>query len=388
MSYTRLNLKAAAFDSTVQANIGSALTINDIMNRAVRIVGNDVDLRSVKRRTTISPGLFDDVYSYPYPTDGKNNGVIDVAPRVNRRRDSDWYNTTPEEFDRRKLTSEYVLALDESDLNKRLLISLRVDDDSLSISTLDSLTSGGGTWEAFGDAEDVAADADNYVNGYGSIRFDINGDGGTTAGIQNTALDEFDFDDYVTNSRSVFVWAFITSATDITNYKLRVGSGSSAYYEMTTTTTHEGLAFSAGWNLLRFDFGSATPSGSPDATAGTFAALYMTKETGKVSEDNYRFDWLIMRGGVVHDLSYYSKYGWRSTAGVWKENSDADTDIVNADTDEIDIIAQKVRELAAKELRQWNVAKIAAEDYKVMLEGYRLAHPSEALLITTTYYYT
>jgi hypothetical protein len=79
---------------------------------------------------------------------------------------------------------EYNLAaIRESDFVKKLLLNVNVDDDSLSVSMLDSLEAGGGTWQAFGDAQNVTADADDFIMGSGSIKFGINGAGGTTAGI-------------------------------------------------------------------------------------------------------------------------------------------------------------------------------------------------------------
>lgn len=81
MIYTRTNLKDQVFDSTSQANIGSAITVNDLLNRVVRRVYGDVDLRTAKRKTQISPGLFKDVFTYPWPSDAKGLGLIDVDPR-------------------------------------------------------------------------------------------------------------------------------------------------------------------------------------------------------------------------------------------------------------------------------------------------------------------
>jgi len=389
-SYTRTNLKDQVFDSTSQANIGSAITLNDLLNRVVRRVYGDVDLRSAKRKTTVSPGLFNDVFTYSWPTDGKGLGFIDLQPQINRPKDLEWELTTPEEFDRRKVydrgQGRELVAIRENDFVKKLLASLQVSDDSLSISTLDSLTAGGGTWEAFGDAENVTADADDYVMGSGSIKFGISGAGGTTAGIKNESLDEFDFSDYVDNNRSVFYLAKITSTTNITNYKIRIGSSASNYYEITATVTQEGIAFQNGWNLLRFDFSSKTTTGTPDAEAGTYVAIYMTKAVGKINETDYRFDHIIMRGGIIHDLYYYTKYGWQSNTGTYKENSSADTDYVNADTDEIELFTYAGKVEAALELRHFNLADSWETRYEKKVAAYQLKYPSEAKLLTQIIY--
>lgn len=305
---------------------------------------------------------------------------------MNRRSDFELYLTTPEEFQRRKSVEFNLAAIRESDFVKKLLLDVCVDDDSLSVSTLDSLAAGGGTWQAFGDAENVTADADGFVMGSGSIKFGINAAGGTTAGIYNNSLDAFDFSDYVDNNRSIFYFAKITSTTNITNYKIRIGSSASNYYEITATVTQEGAAFQSGWNLLRFDFSAKTTTGTPDATAGTYVAIYMTKAVGKVSETDYRFDHIIMRGGVIHDLYYYTKYGWQSNTGTYKENSTADTDYVNADTDELELFTYAGKVEAALELRHFNLAEGWEKRYQNKKAEYQLKNPSEAKLLTQIIY--
>lgn len=388
MIYTQTNFKDNVFDSTLDADISSALNTQNLMNRAVRFVIGDLDLRSTKRKTQVSPGLFEDVYTYTWPTDAKALGFIDLEPQVNRPKDLEWELTTPEEFDRRKVydrsQSRELVAIRESDGTKKLLASLEVDDDSLVVSTLDDLTAGGGDWEAFGDATSVVADSDNYVAGAGSIKFDISSAGGTTAGIVNDELDEFDFSDYIDNNRSIFAWAYINSTTNLTNFILRVGSSAAAYYSITVTTSHEG-SFTTGWNLLRFDFANKSTTGSPDSEAGTYVALYMTKDAAK-TDDGYRFDNIVMRGGTIHDLYYYSKYGWQTSAAVWIENSTTTTDLLNADTDEFDLFTLKGKQLAAEEMKDWTSADRWKAQYNDKKAEYQLKNPSEAKLLTQVIY--
>lgn len=366
-----------------QADLKSTL---NTANQAVREVLARLDLRGTKRKTTVSPGLFDDVFSYAWPTDAKDQAFIDLNPQVNRTRMYDWELITPEEFYRRSYESSLIVAVNSNDSVSRLLASIKgQNDDSVSISTLDSLTAGGGTWQAFGDAENVVADADNYVMSNGSIKFDISSAGGTTAGIYNDSLDTIDISDYVDNNRSIFYFAYITSPTNITNYKIRIGSSASAYYEMTATATQENIAFHVGWNLLRFDFASKTTTGTPVDTAVDYCAIYMTKAGAKVSETAYRFDHIIMRGGVIHDLYYYSQYGWQTSAGVWIENSTTTTDLLNMDTEEYQIALDKFSELASDELGDEKAADKYAKKFEAKARAYELKNPSEAKILITGY---
>jgi len=384
-SYDYTEIRDAAIDSTLYSDISSYVTLRTIINDAVRFVFGDVDLRTAKRKAAASPNLFNDVYDYTCPTDLKGISLIDVVPQINRSKDSDIELTTPEQFDRRKTLDRMMVAFSEDSFTRKLRISMDIDDDQLLVSELDSLTSGGGTWVLFGDGTNLTQDLDNFVKGGGSINWDISAAGGTTAGIQNTDLDDFDLTDYL-SAGSIFVWVYITDKTDVTNFIIRIGSSTSNYYTRTITTTNEGTAFVDGWNLLRFDLASITETGTVDDDACNYVALYMTKDAGKISETDYRFDWLVVKRGKIYEIHYYTKYGWQTSAGVYIENSTADTDLVNADIDELELIKLKVREFLAEASKDYKEADYHRGKYIQKKGEYVIKYPSESKLLTTDYY--
>jgi hypothetical protein len=49
-------------------------------------------------------------------------------------------------------------------------------------------------------------------------------------------------------------------------------------------------------------------TGTPVPTAIDYCALYMTKDSGKISETDYRFNNLIIGNGTSYNVVYYSKY--------------------------------------------------------------------------------
>src|SRR5438045_2921872 len=146
--YTYANLRDQIFDPLVYPNISSAMTILNVINRAVRMTLAEIDLRSTKRKAATAPTLFNDVYDYACPTDLKSLAVIDLQPQVNRTRDFELNLTTPEEFDRRKAYEQNLIAIKDNDFIRKLRASVRLNTNSLILSPLDSLTSGGGTWVA------------------------------------------------------------------------------------------------------------------------------------------------------------------------------------------------------------------------------------------------
>jgi len=354
---------------------------------ASRKVVSELDLRSTKRKSTVAPNLFNEIYQYNCPTDLKGLKVIGIQPQtLDRSRHTD-YKLVPEEFfDQLKQSRSNLISFTDRDMTRKLLASVSVNDKGFTVSPLDDLTTGA-TWSAFGDATNLVADSYDYVKGSGSIKADISAAGGTTFGIQSSDISTFDLTEYKSNG-SAFVWVRITSTTNITNYKLRLGSDSSNYYEMTATTTNEGTAFVAGWNLLRFDFSGKTTTGTPDDDACDYAVIYMTKTTGKVSETDYRFDHIIVKLGQINNLIYYSKYIWQTSSGTWIENPTISTDKINADTEEVDLIIEKSVELVAQSIREYAEDwKIAKENYKELKAEYKRENPSEALRLENDYYF-
>jgi len=365
----------------------SAASLIVALNNAVRKVGNVLDLRSSKRKSSIAPNLFNDIYQYTCPTDLKGKKIIGIQPQKPERSRFNQYILVPEEnFDQLKQTRSDILSFTDRDMVRKLLASVRVNDSGFTVSPLDSLT-GSGTWSLFGDGENLSVDSYNYVKGSGSIKWDISSAGGTTAGIQASDIPTFDLTNYASNG-SAFVWTYITSATNITNYKLRLGSDSSNYYEMTATTTNEGTAFVAGYNLLRFDFSGKSTTGTVDLDACDYAAIYMTKDGAKTSETDYRFDHIIVKLGQINNLIYYSKYLWQTNAGVWIENATTSTDKLNVDTEEYDLIIEKAVEEVAAGIREYAEDwKIANSNFKEMVREYKRQYTSEALPEITDYYF-
>lgn len=396
-SYTQAEL-----NTEVTAIVSGSFTTENFLtvaNRAVRDVLSEVDLRSSIRKSSLSPNLFDDVYEYSAPSDLKGDKIIDIKPQVNRGRYDIWDLITAEEFDRKKQDirvdrygdpikmkgtqwlGENLVSIARDDLVNKLLLSRPIDDEELGIDTLDAIDD----WTGFGDGENITKDADNYVKGSACLNWDINADGGITAGIVNSALDTFDISDYKTNG-SVFAWVYLSDATDVTNFIVRIGSSSLAYYSVTITTNNEGVAFYDGWNLLRFDLGNKATTGSPDDDGCNYVALYMTKDAGKTSETDYRFDNITIRLGDHYNTIYYSRHFWQSSAGVYLEDATTETDVLNCETDEYNLIIGKTCQYMEEHLKNLGEANRHETIYERKKAKYIQENPSRALLLIQGYY--
>lgn len=395
--YTRTQLKNRV-NAGIHGKQGMLIDINETVNEAVReCFGNgfiddvynkkyQLDFRSARRKTALSPNLYNGIFDYICPTDMATQKIIDI-PAQAKRQDGEFFLVPTTDFEMKK--QKGMMAIKDFNGTKVLQVSSNVDDDELLASELDSLSSGssdGSNWLAFGDATNLEQDNDDYIKGNGSIKFDINSDGGTTAGIYHESIESLDMEDYFGGTSSFFIWVKIASTTNLTNYILRFGTNSSNYYSKTVTTQSDGTAFVNGWNLLRFDVSSYSTIGTPTETDIKYFAIYMTKTTGKISENDYKFDWLVLKNGVIHNVEYYTKYGWQSSAGAYKENSTADDDLLVADYDEYQIILQKCIEKAAKEVKEYDIAQDARREFINQAKAYIFANPSHAKIMTSEYY--
>jgi hypothetical protein len=242
-------------------------------------------------------------------------------------------------------------------------------------------------WTAFGDGENLEINSYNYISPNASIEFDISSVGGTTAGIYADNFGTKDLSEYINSDGAVFVNVRLTSATNVTNLKLRLGTSSGAYHEFTANTQNDGTVFQNGWNTVRFSMLSPTTTGAPDTSDIQYVAIYMTKTAGKVSEQGYLINGMTAKRGKHHNIHYYTKYGWKDVSGAYKQNSTTSTDYILADEDEYDIFVAKARMLSAIELDfpEVNVARLGKQ-YSDAVERYKILNPSEEKTIISSYY--
>ena len=381
--YTQSNLQSG-MNRGIQGKQGMLLDPQETMNEAVRLVLNEIRIRSTRRKALLVPNLLNGVFEYVCASDLHASAIIDI-PAQAKRYDGEFTLVPSEQFAREPKAGE--IAIDDFNGVRVLRIMSDTPDKSTSIDPLGVKGNTGDLWQAFGGVDGIATDSDQFIKGSSSVQFNIDATSSTTAGLYKDTLDSIDLTDYLLKAAKIFSYARITSTTGITNFKLRIGTGASNYYEATVTTQNDGTAFANGQNLLAFDLSSLTTVGSPDVADITYVAIFMTKLTSKVSSSGYAFNWLTARKGQYADVKYYSKYGWQSVAGAYKENSTAVDDVLVADTDEFDLFVKKARDIAADEtdLSESQIARIK-KDFDIAKANYELKNPSEDKTVVNTYY--
>lgn len=383
-SFTRSQL-LSRINAGIQGRIGMLVSQEDFANEVVREVLDDIRIRSTRRKSLLVPNLLNGPFQYVAPSDLHGISIIDI-PAQAKRYDGEFNLVPSEQFARRPTPGD--IAIDDYNGVRVLNIYSQTPDSSTSIDPLGVEDSGGGNiWNATTGAENVRTDSDDFVKGSSSVAFDIDASTDTTAGIYKDELPSTDLSEYIGHLATVFVYARIVSTTGITNFKLRLGNSAGVYFESTVTTKFDGTAFSTGWNLLGFSLLNMTEAGSPDDADITYAEIFMTKLTSKVSEDGYAFNWLEARKGQYANTKYYSKYGWQNSSGTYIENSSSGSDVIVADTDEINLFIKKGIALGAREveLPESVIARKDA-DYEKAMNNYKLLNPSEDKTTISVYY--
>lgn len=352
-----------------------------ICNRAIKYVLGDVDLRSAKRSAQLSPNLYANSYEYAAPSDLKGEKIIDIRKQVNRPSNERWLLVDDVDFDRLKSHSYYRVAVRDENFSKLLRIDAIDTSKSKVLHSCESLTANG-TWAATADASNLTLDNDNYITGGGSLNFDM-ASGAATGYIENSGMTAVDLTDY-DEKGSIFVWVFIPDYSDaeadtVTNFILRWGNDSSNYWSRTVTTNNEGVTFYDGWNLLRFDWNGATETGTVAPASIDYLRLTVTKSTSLAADTDWRVDNFVARIGEIYNVVYYTKYGWQNSSGAYIEESSATTDLVVADTEEIQGITFKTAEYAAQELLDYDSVTYFRQEYQDWKKQYEKNFPSEAL---------
>ena len=393
--YTRAQLKAS-INARIHGKIGAITNPNTLCDDVVNEVSG-LYLRTAKRKAPLAPNLFNDIYQYAAPTDIDGGKLIGIQPQsMNRDRNNIWSLVTEEEFDIRKQTDYNLVAFADHTYVRTLLISaFNSNLKELTIAQLQALTgdaTNGTSWSSIGQATNLQTDTYNFIKGSGSIEFDIQ-TGGSTAGIQLSNVNTFDLTQYI-SAGSIFTWAYINNASNITSITLQLGTNSSNYYQMTATTPNDGTTFVNGWNLVRFDMNNKTKIGSPVTITGNFVSLFFNLSSSTVTDTGYRFNWLNAKQGNISNLIYYSASPWENaTTGAYSNFSGDDSDYIVCDQDEWNLFVEKGVEIFGYAARETADAQVAALRYgdpakkTGMSYDYKRNYPTESLMLTSTYYY-
>jgi len=153
---------------------------------------------------------------------------------------------------------------------------------------------GNGTWLAAYDAESIATDATEYLEGSGSIKFNIDVSNGAENYGEIYVPDMATVDLSAYEDIGVFrLWIFLPSVLYITQINLNWGdAGGADGWTNTATTQANGDAFVSGWNQVEFDWDGAGTFGTGDPSAVGYLAVRLTYGAGQTDMTDCRIDYI------------------------------------------------------------------------------------------------
>lgn len=303
--------------------------VTSLANEAVRRIRRKWELPSSKFISQLI--AYQDVTEYPQPDGYKDFAAITYQEVLGDPLSIRY--VTEMDFWRNYPMNNVIVSDRRNGVDRTLLVNLNgsVRLANILLNSCDAYNSNG-TWVAntsTSDAANVATDTLYYRQGYGSVRFDIDVSQSVNdyAEVYNETMTAVNFNDpAVLNTGTFFVWVYLPSATNYTSFTVRWGSSNSDYYENTVTTQFGGNAFVQGWNLLGFDWTTATETGTPDNEAINYTLFRATFPSSFSDQTGLRIDWFVMREKFIADLHYYSDYLIADSSGTPKDTFSSSTD--------------------------------------------------------------
>jgi len=380
--YTVSNLKEDIEGALHGTNLDKVQGINNVIWRAARELLLKIDPKETKRIAALTNPLFDKVNDASLPSDLKGEKIVDIRSQANRVKSDNFTQNMAEEFELYKKNNTY--RIQHNSGTKSLRVSKSLTAGKL-LNECDSETANG-TWAEGTGASNLVVDEIYFITSAASLKFDVGATGGY---IENASMTQVDLIDYI-GQGYLFLWLYIpTSAalSALTSVSLRWGSSDLAYYSKTTTQGHFS-AFQVGWNLVSFDWSSATLTGSPTATAYDYLRVTITTTS---AINDFRVDSIIVKLPSIWEVEYYSKYLFRSSAGVWQEQitSIDDSEIINLDTESYNLLFNKTMHLLAPQVQGEDSQYDAAfyeNEYKNGIKDYTGQYKSDAQRSTGSWY--
>lgn len=361
--------------------------LNGVFNRAARQLLLDVDPQETKRTLEFVNPIFNSVFDYPIAPDVKGNKVIDLLPQVRRLPSDIWSQAYNQAFDVVKSNIFSLANMFTMNFNtgiKTLRINAPFLNAPIIVNQIESITSNG-TWAAGGTASNLAVNNSNFVQGAGSLQFDVT----TGAGyLENSTMTAVNLSTYL-NQSSLFTYVYVPTGSQLTSVELRFGSSAANYYALTVTQNQQATAFVNGWNLCQFPWASMSVVGSPNSSAITYSriTLNMTGGTNTACKLN-GLDSIL---GTILSYEYYSKYMFRdASTGAFQETVTDDSNLINLDTESYNLLFNLVAYFAVQQQQGLDAnfydGNFFGTQYQEGLTKYKAMYKSEVQKPQSIYY--
>lgn len=395
-NYTISTLKSDLSGKIHGKDLTKVTNILGIAKQAALLFLGETEPKELQRVSQITPQVFDGVFMYPAPED--YNSPIDLYPSAGRGTDiyeNDFRRTSQKNFDEQKENTPPLLSERWINGTRYLLIAKYPQTGSIiQLDSFDSATD----FTAGDDAGSLVANTLNFVQGSGALSVQLSGSSGT-AYLEKTNLTTQD----LTDLRALGAWfirVYIPSgySSRFTSFTMRHGNDTATnYWSKQVTTQHNGLAFQDGWNLLRFDWSSATENGTVDELSMDAMRITTVYSAG-TAIPGVLFDDFNVQLGTMYDLDYYSNYFFRTASGTWIDTPTENTDIINVSSESYMVYLDFCLLLIQSEItglekdleetkKRIGYPVDPNNEFKGTLGAYKKRNPSQKITQTMQYYH-
>lgn len=295
--------------------------LNGAFERAARILVQKAKIPETQGVQNIM--LYSGVYDYPIDSRIFGTNIIDIRPQgVTRNLSNFVFKKYGDDFDRQKKFQRLGTMATFDYLNGTPVIRITTFITSPQI-IIDSMSATTG-WTAAGSASGLTQDTAVFYQTPASLRFTLTG--ASTGTLTKTLTNALNLASY----QGVGV-AFLairipdgSTSTDITSLALKLGSSSTNYNSVTSTTGFTGAWVVGNWLLVAFDFSTASTTGTPNWSAINYGQVSITTLTTQV---NFRVGGLFICQPSANQILYGSAGFFRVGSVVSKT--------ITAVTDEI-----------------------------------------------------
>lgn len=242
-------------------NLNSVSDLNGTLERAARTLVQKADIPEASGIQNIT--LYSGVYDYACDQTIFGTSITDIRPQgVSRPSWDTTTKTTQQQFDRLKAYSTNNTTATFEFRNGTPIIRIKAPFPNQNI-TLDPMTAVG-NWVAAGTASGLTQDTAVYYQSPASLRYSVTVGAGTLTETLNNSIDLSVYEDVGVAFLAVYM---PSNASNLTSISLKLGSSSGNYNEVTATTPFIGTFTDNNWQLVAFDFSTATQTGTPDWSA-------------------------------------------------------------------------------------------------------------------------
>ena len=361
-----VNLSQLKSDIAGKLRGTSIKQINDFYGTAAsaanRMLGR-IDPQETIRIQTLASPFFDNVNDYSLVTDFKR--AIDLRPQANRIKQpgrSIYSETTPRQFLTRLTQDSF--SIKWNNMTRSLRAQRYKSGGVLIMDNFDIVSN----WTANGDASGIYNEVLNFVEGSGSVGFNLSGVTGS-AYLENTAEPVTDMSSFrYEDSSFLYFYIPVGYSSRFTSFNLSRGSDASNYVRASATTKADGTAFTDGWNFIRFDWNSAIKTGTPDDTKNTYRRFGIAYTAGTSIAGCLIDNWTDSLG-ELYELEYYSENMFRTAAGAWINTPTLDTDLINVGPLSYEILKCEMMVELTMQLRTGTLREQEILEWRKMLNG-------------------